>query len=133
MEPEARENHTALSKTSLDLTWIKMGMRSLHRERVDLYVFFTRVAEQATTLIKDNLARSIFDLDPMLGEIETDPTRLRQIIENLLMNASKFTPAGEIRLMAKPVKWDGHCWIEITVSNTGIGIPRESHRHIFDP
>jgi signal transduction histidine kinase len=68
----------------------------------------------------------------MLGEIETDPTRLRQSIENLLINASKFTPAGEIRLIAKPVKWEGRCWIESVVSDTGIGIPWENHRRIFD-
>ena len=131
MEPEARENPTVLSKASLDLTWIKVGRPSLHRERVDLRVFLTRVAEQAPMPIKDKRVPLILDLDPTLGEVETDPTRLRQIIKNLLINASKFTPAGEIRLMAKPVEWDG-CWIEIAVSDTGIGISRENHRRIFD-
>ena len=82
--------------------------------------------------IKDKRVPLILDLDPTLGEVETDPTRLRQIIKNLLINASKFTPAGEIRLMAKPVEWDGR-WIEIAVSDMGIGIPRENHRRIFDP
>jgi hypothetical protein len=61
MEPEARENPTALSKASSGLTWIEIGMRSLHRERVDLHVFLTRVAEQATMLIEDDLVRFIFD------------------------------------------------------------------------
>jgi signal transduction histidine kinase len=132
MESEMRENLTALSKASSDLTWIKMSRPSLHRERVDLRVFLTRVAEQTPMPIKDKREPLIFDLDPTLGEVETDPTRLRQIIENLLINASKFPPAGEIRLMAKLVEWDGH-WIEIAVSDMGIGIPQENHRRIFEP
>jgi signal transduction histidine kinase len=133
MEPEERENPPVLSKASSDLTWIEIGTRSLHRERVDLHVFLTRVAEQAPMLIKDKSVPVILDLDPTLGEVETDPTQLGQIIENLLTNVITFTPAGEIWLMAKSVKWDGRCWIEITVSDTGIDIPWENHRRIFDP
>jgi len=80
MEPEVRENPAALSKARSDLTWIKMGRLSLHRERVDLRVFLTRVAKQVPMPIKDNRIPLILDLDPTLGEVETDPTRLGSAI-----------------------------------------------------
>lgn len=106
MEPAVRENPTDLSEASSDLTWSKMGMRSLYRECIDLCAFFTHVAEQTPVLLKDNAVRFIFDLDPTLGKIDTDPTRLLRIIENLLTNAITFTPTGEMLFMVRPVQRD---------------------------
>jgi PAS domain S-box-containing protein len=62
-----------------------------------------------------------------------DPTRLRQILINLAGNAIKFTKAGEVSVGAErlPSK-DGFVPIRFTVSDTGIGIPREKHDQIFD-
>lgn len=39
--------------------------------------------------------------------------------------------ANALQLLGKPIEWDGR-WIEIAVLDTGIGIPRENHRRIFD-
>jgi signal transduction histidine kinase len=57
-----------------------------------------------------------------------DPTRLRQIVLNLLSNANKFTQGGTITLDVREVDGD---WVAITVSDTGVGIPRERHERIF--
>ena len=62
-----------------------------------------------------------------------DPTRLRQILINLAGNAIKFTKAGEVSVRAErvPAKEEGIA-IRFSVSDTGIGIPKEKHQLIFD-
>src|SRR5690606_32135348 len=64
-----------------------------------------------------------------------DPTRLRQIIINLLGNAFKFTREGEIVLQAqqKELRADGTSLIRISVKDTGIGIEEEKQRLLFTP
>jgi len=61
-----------------------------------------------------------------------DPSRLRQIVLNLLTNAIKFTEHGEVAVRASLVAEEGeHQTIKITVSDTGIGIPLESRDRLF--
>ena len=65
--------------------------------------------------------------------IKGDPTRLSQIIYNLIDNALKFTPQGEVRLLISMVELiDEKCIIEFKVKDTGIGIPQESLNKIFE-
>jgi signal transduction histidine kinase len=66
------------------------------------------------------------------GEVLGDPARLRQILVNLLGNAVKFTPRGNVSLRAG-VEWsDEHdVQIRFAVNDTGIGIPKEKHKIIF--
>ena len=62
-----------------------------------------------------------------------DPTRLRQILINLVGNAIKFTKQGEVSVKATrlPSSTSG-VTIRFAVTDTGIGIPPEKHRHIFE-
>ncbi|WP_239435495.1 sensor histidine kinase [Sphingomonas sp. ACRSK] len=64
--------------------------------------------------------------------IESDPTRLRQIVFNLLSNALKFTHAGSIAVRATVVEDDGARRLQIAVRDTGIGIPADKHAQIFE-
>jgi two-component system sensor histidine kinase/response regulator len=62
-----------------------------------------------------------------------DPTRLRQIIVNLAGNAIKFTKEGEISVRAQCLPSSGgSILMRFSVSDTGIGIPKEKHQQIFD-
>jgi signal transduction histidine kinase/DNA-binding response OmpR family regulator len=62
-----------------------------------------------------------------------DPTRLRQIVNNLVGNALKFTETGEIALKADLEGREGDALIlHVTVRDTGIGIPREKQQKIFE-
>jgi two-component system sensor histidine kinase/response regulator len=62
-----------------------------------------------------------------------DPTRLRQILINLVGNAIKFTKEGEVSVRAERLQSkDGLIPIRISVSDTGMGIPEEKQRQIFD-
>jgi signal transduction histidine kinase/CheY-like chemotaxis protein len=63
-----------------------------------------------------------------------DSSRLRQVVINLVGNAIKFTDEGEVALKAQIESEEGSDRIlRFTISDTGIGIPPEKHRSIFDP
>jgi adenylate cyclase len=60
-----------------------------------------------------------------------DPMRLRQILLNLLSNACKFTKAGEVKLAARKVS-HGSDFVELAVSDTGIGMTAEQQAKLFE-
>ncbi|HNE15288.1 MAG TPA: ATP-binding protein [Rhodocyclaceae bacterium] len=64
-----------------------------------------------------------------------DPTRLRQILVNLVSNAFKFTPQGAIRIDVEPAEAlrGGRVIVRFAVTDTGIGIPGDKCEHIFTP
>jgi signal transduction histidine kinase len=68
-------------------------------------------------------------LDPLAGPISGDPERLQQVLWNLLNNATKFTPKGG-RIQVVLERIDSN--IEISVSDTGLGIRAEFLPHVFD-
>ena len=71
------------------------------------------------------------DLDPRLGEMRGDSTRLRQCLLNLLSNACKFTEKGRIEVNACELEnLDG--WLSFSVSDTGIGMTPEQQARVFD-
>ena len=71
----------------------------------------------------------VLRLPSRLPVIQADPVRLRQIILNLLSNASKFTDVGEICLGADVEPPHLHLWVR----DTGLGIPIEAQELIFEP
>ena len=67
--------------------------------------------------------------------IRSDPTRLRQILSNLVGNAVKFTERGEVQLTARvrePAEGESGRRLEIAVSDSGIGMPPEALTRIFE-
>ncbi|MGH9403189.1 MAG: response regulator [Terriglobia bacterium] len=65
--------------------------------------------------------------------VHGDPTRLRQVIVNLMGNALKFTERGEVVLRVKvESRENGHARLRFTVSDTGIGVPAPKQSRIFE-
>lgn len=80
-----------------------------------------------------NLALSIESSDPLPQRIFTDPTRLRQILINLLGNAIKFTDRGQVKLQISVVEGAAGEQIEFCVEDTGVGIPPAFSESVFEP
>ena len=78
--------------------------------------------------------RLVLNLAPDLPRLAIgDPMRLRQILLNLLSNAIKFTLAGEVCLSAVILSRQGlNLEVQFTVSDTGVGIPQDKQRVIFE-
>jgi len=68
---------------------------------------------------------------PLPQEIETDPTRLKQILINLCANALKFTDSGSISMTVRCDKPAEQLFIKIT--DTGVGVRKEQLEKLFDP
>lgn len=114
----------------LDISKVEAGKLSLESIPFDL----GGIAEECALLFSEqgrqNKVPVILHLDPNLpGRFRGDPTRTRQIINNLLGNAIKFTPRGHVMLHVRQVQ-------EITrieVSDTGIGMSEATQDAIFAP
>lgn len=115
----------------LDISRIETGRVSLLFENVVvndlmniLYAFFE--PQTVNKAINLSVVKSLNNSDSI---VHTDRTRLRQILTNLLNNATKFTHQGHIAF-GYNLK-DG--FLEFFVEDTGIGIPQELHTKIFEP
>jgi len=120
---------TQLIEDLLDMSRIISGKVRLDIERVEL----AEVIETAlTTVLPAITAKGIRlekTIEPLAGSVSADPNRLQQVLWNLLTNAIKFTPkGGQIHVRGEQVK--SH--VEITVSDTGEGIPPEFLPQLFE-
>ena len=70
---------------------------------------------------------------PIPDTIRTDPTRLRQILVNVIANAVKFTETGEIRLVLRSVDQNNEPVLQFDVVDTGIGMTEEQAARLFRP
>src|SRR5438067_2411579 len=113
----------------LDISRIAAGKVSLQLEAVDLAAILAARAEVARAAATVNGITLDVRLDAMPGPVRGDPARLNQVFENLLSNAIKFTPGGGHITLALE-RADGTA--QVTVSDTGIGIPAHVLPHVFD-
>ncbi|MFC5470889.1 ATP-binding protein [Cohnella suwonensis] len=112
----------------LDFSKLKNGELILRRNTVGLRPLVSVVLEMFRHLAGDKQVRFIDGLPLEVPSVNADEDRLVQIMYNLIGNALKFTAEGEIRITAS--ERDG--WLEISVHDTGIGIPRENLQAIFE-
>jgi len=71
-------------------------------------------------------------LPPDLSLVKIDEQRIRQVIENLLGNALKFTSEGGRVIISAALKRNRKAYVEVSVSDTGCGIPKGDLKKIFD-
>jgi signal transduction histidine kinase len=115
----------------LDLSKIEAGKLELNPQTVQLAPLIEEVIGTARQLAEQNRNRLLNELQEDLGTLTVDPMRLRQILLNLLSNACKFTKDGEVALRGRRVSNGGH-WIELSVSDTGIGMTPEQQSKLFE-
>ena len=118
----------------LDVSKIDAGRFSLDPIEFNLCDSLAETARVLAPSAHKKGLEFILDLHPGLPEfVHGDPSRLRQVIVNLVANAIKFTERGEVVLRAETEFEDGgHALLHFVVSDTGIGIPREKQAVIFE-
>ncbi|MFV9614525.1 MAG: ATP-binding protein [Gammaproteobacteria bacterium] len=93
----------------------------------DIVTLYSLKSEQQGVLLVQNIDESL----PV--SLMGDPTRLRQVIVNLVSNALKFTDQGEVQINVDVVKFDNdNLNVKISVSDTGIGIPEAALKTLFN-
>ena len=128
------ESLLAIINDILDFSKIEAGKMVLERQSFNL----STCIEEALDLVASSASKKGLELlyfcTPGVPEIITsDVTRLRQILVNLLSNAVKFTAQGEILVNVSAQRLpDNQYNIEVTVKDTGIGIPEDRIGILFD-
>ena len=113
----------------LDVSRISQGKIELRRERVDLSLAVNHAVEDARTQLDDMKHVVSVDLPRRPVYVSVDPTRLAQVLGNLLNNACKYTDTGG--RLAITAEQDGEQAL-IRVRDTGIGLTAEQLSSIFD-
>jgi signal transduction histidine kinase len=136
LEPLQRVNRAGshllgLINQVLDLSKIEAGKLELNPQTVQLVPLIDEVVGTARQLADQNKNRLTAEAPDDLGSLTVDPMRLRQILFNLLSNACKFTKEGEVKLKARRFV-DGRDWIEVAVSDSGIGMTPEQQAKLFE-
>ncbi|MGI9181592.1 MAG: ATP-binding protein [Longimicrobiaceae bacterium] len=117
----------------LDLSKVEAGKTELHLERFSPETMLREVASTIQPLLEKNRNTLVLHATG-LGQVRADQTKLRQILFNLLSNASKFTEQGTVTLSAeREADAHGNQWILFRVSDTGIGMTAEQMVKLFQP
>ncbi len=109
----------------LELELVSVELRTCVEEAMDL---IAQTASSNGVELIQHVCSGVPDF------VVADPTRLRQVLVNLLSNAAKFTHEGEIlvQLDAKPTR-PGRVRLDVTVRDSGVGIPADKLESLFEP
>jgi signal transduction histidine kinase/CheY-like chemotaxis protein len=113
----------------LDISRITRGTLELRRERVSLREVVERAVESCRALIDTNGHELVVTFDPENFVVDGDSQRLAQVVANVLSNSAKYTDRGG-RISVAVEREGGQA--AITVTDTGIGIPREALERVFE-
>ncbi len=122
------EKLTKLINDVLDLATIEAGRMALNRKPVAVADLLNEAKQMTAEWARQQKLEIFIDCPSDIGKFEVDQTRMKQVMFNLISNAIKYTPeGGRINLVAR--KQEG--WMEVSVSDTGIGIPESDRDRVF--
>ncbi len=118
----------------LDYSKIEAGKLTIEEERFSLRQAIEEVASLIAPRAHEKGVEFACIVPPDFPEaLLGDPVRVRQILTNLAGNAVKFTQSGEISIEASlDERDDSSVWVRLAVSDTGIGIPVDRQKAIFE-
>ncbi len=118
----------------LDLARAEAGKMQLEAIDFQLRDRLDNIAELFALRAEEKGVELIYEIQPEVPDnLIGDPGRLRQIVINLLGNAIKFTERGEVYLkVVHQEQGDGEIELQVSVRDTGIGIPADKQQQIFE-
>ncbi len=151
---DSGQHQLSLINDILDLSKVEAGKMTLHLEPIDLTLLFSNSLSMVREKAAAQHIHLNLDIADGLDDIQADVRKVKQIVYNLLSNAVKFTPeGGDVTLRARRVsraqvgqltgRWAGLSFpwsdnkitdfIEISVTDSGIGIANENFERLFEP
>jgi signal transduction histidine kinase len=121
----------ALINDILDLSKIEAGRMELQLEDFALAPLIDGVVKTVEPLAAKNSNQLVVSCDAAVGSLHADQMRLRQALLNLVSNAIKFTERGTITVDARRGQENGRDWLNIAVTDTGIGMTPEQMGKLF--
>ena len=129
------ENLLTIINDILDFS--KIEARKLEFEELDFDVrgLIEDTAEMLAVKAHEKKLELAYAVDPAVpGILRGDPGRLRQILVNLGGNAIKFTKHGHVSICVERfAEMNGRLFLRFVIADTGIGIPEEKQKHLFNP
>ncbi|MGE0821687.1 MAG: PAS domain S-box protein [Candidatus Binatia bacterium] len=113
----------------LDLAAMDAGRARVQRNEIVVASLLRELQDEFRELQQQSGVTWTWWSDPCLPSVWTDPGKLKIVLGNLIGNAVKFTRQGKIAITAQACGG----MIEISVADTGIGIPEEALQRIFEP
>nr|WP_239028896.1 ATP-binding protein [Pseudonocardia acidicola] len=120
----------ALVNELLDVAKAESGQIEAHREPTELRTVFDQLRAALRPVAATPAVELVVEDPEDVGPLWTDPVLLGRILRNLVSNGLKFTEQGEVRCSAR-VDRPGET-LEVVVADTGIGIPVEHQRRVFE-
>jgi len=126
----------AIINDILDFSKIEAGKLAIEQIRYSPLQILAEIESlESVNAARKNLRFEVKALSPMPATITTDPTRLRQVLANLVNNAIKFTQQGSVKLQAQFLAAEPADYprIQFDVLDTGVGISPEQREQLFRP
>jgi signal transduction histidine kinase len=127
MVQDSAHHLLSLINDVLDLSKIEAGQLTMAAEAFDLRDAIHKAVGTVTPLARQKHLPISVQIAPAVGAITSDRRRVEQILLNLLNNAIKFTPAGQVALTCEADTQ----WITTRIQDTGIGIAPEDTDKLF--
>ena len=112
----------------LDLAKFEAGKITVKPQAFEVSEIFSALRGAIKPMLRSKPVELVFDEEPGLPTLNTDDTKVSQILRNFLSNALKFTEAGEVRVTAHQAGNN----IQFAVKDTGVGIAPEDHEKVFE-
>ena len=116
----------------LDISKIESNLIELKNETFKVSSLVDDIVSTCRPMVTTGQNRLVVQCPAELGSAMTDQTKLRQAALNLMSNAAKFTKGGTIVLSAARERRASGDWIEIRVTDTGIGLSKEEIARLFE-
>ena len=134
-----KEERLSFINNILDLTKIKAGHFELRKVPIDMHQLVSEIVSLFDSLAQRQKKKITVEIGENLPQVNVDPEKIKQVVTNLIGNALKFTSEDdEIIITARVteqhrgLKQGVQRYLEVWVQDTGIGIPQEDLRNVFD-
>ncbi len=116
----------------LDMSKIEAGKMDVYSELVSLPQFLSELEYMVLPLLARNGNKLVMQMEFAQASLNTDYTKLKQIIINLISNSAKFTTNGTVTVRMYRDTAGGVDQFIAEITDTGVGIPRDKLEQIFD-